>query len=588
MGITAVKKFFFAAITLILTSPFALSFIFAQEVKLEKIVVEKNNASSVIQNADYFTKEEIQSFPFSSCEEIVDYSSSVNLKKRSNFGIQQDVSIRGSIFEDANISLAGVKINDPQTGHFSLEIPLTSADLDGIEIRQNTQRINFTPKKPDAKGFLLKNSFGQYALWENLMSINFPLLEAKNRLSIEHKISKGSRRDTDFEIYNFSYHYLWETEASDTEFLFGLTKRDFGADSFYSSRFTQEEEHTEQKFFLGRLGLNADFFKLNNTVYLRRHRDKYILNRANPSFYTNYHTTYVYGLKQEFDFYNDLFAALNIEQEKIDSTNLSKHYRLRKGLSLGLKEKEFGKFIFGLSAGTDYYDKWEYLENGHLGAGYFLNDNLKLRFSFDHIWRAPSFTELYYSDPANAGNPNLGIQKSNNFETGFDFLPSKTLSFSPSFFFRNQSNTIDWVKNNSADRWKAKNVGSVNAYGLDFFSKYQFKNCVLDNISLGYTYLNLEKESPYSYSKYVFDYDRHKVVTNFGFNYKGFRTNLISNFSKPVDREKYVTFDVKAEKQIRNFTLALEGTNIFNESYEEMKDIDGSKRWYKLSVAYTF
>lgn len=561
---------------------------FGQEIELEKLVVRKSSYKNTGQSLVYFSEEDIQSLPFFSCEEIIDYSSSIELKKRSPFGIQQDVSLRGSVFEDANINLAGVKINDPQTGHFSLEIPLTSADLEEVEVYKNAQRIDFIPKKPSDKGAVLRASFGQYALWENLFSINFPLGEAKNRLSVEHKTSKGSRQDTDFEIYNFSYHSLWEKEPMDLEFLFGSTKRDFGADSFYSASYRQEEEHIDQRFFLGRAGLRADSFTLNSTAYLRRHRDKFILNRSNPPFYTNFHTTYVYGLKQEFDFYNNLFAVLNVEQEKIDSTNLSKHYRLRKGISLGLKEKQLGKFLFSLSGGTDYYYKWKYLENAHLGAGYFLKDNLKLKFSFDRIWRAPSFTELYYSDPANVGNPNLGIQKSNNFEVGFDFSPVEFLNFSPGIFFRNQTNTIDWVKNNSADKWQAQNVGDINAYGFDFSSRIKFKSSILNDISLTYTYLSLDKSNPYGFSKYVFAYDRHKIVANFGFDYKGLKTNLISNFSRPVDRDKYVTFDIKIEKKVRNFTLALEGTNIFNKSYEEMKDIDGAERWYKLSLAYSF
>ncbi|MEI8349522.1 MAG: TonB-dependent receptor [Candidatus Omnitrophota bacterium] len=560
----------------------------AQSITLEPITITTQNYEDSTQSVDEFSLPDIENLPASSPEELLDYSSDVNLIKRAPFGLQQDVSIRGSIFEDASVSLAGVKINDPQTGHFSLEIPLTSADLNKVAIYKNSQKIEFTPKKPTDKGFLLKTSFGQHALWENLASVNFPLAGTKNRLSIEHKVAKGGRRDTDFDIYNFSYHSFWQGEGSDAEFLFGLTKKDFGADSFYSSSFTQEEEHTNQRFLLARLGIEANSFKLNNTVYWRRHRDKFILNRANPSFYTNFHTTNVYGLKQEFNFYNDLFAALNVEQEKIDSTNLSKHYRLRKGLGLGLKDKQFGKFLLGFSGGTDYYDKWRYLENAHLGLGYLLKDELKLRFSFDRIWRVPSFTELYYSDPANIGNANLGVQKSNNFEAGFDYAPFDFLSTAYGFFFRDQSHTIDWVKNNSADAWQAQNVGNVGAYGFDFSSKVKFKNLVLEDVSFNYTYLNLNKSSPYSYSKYVFDYDKHKVVTNLGFNYKGVKANVISNFSKPVDREKYVTFDLRIEKQIRNLTLALEGTNIFNANYEEMKDIDATGRWYKLSLAYAF
>ena len=572
-----------------LISFFCFSFpVFPDTVELEPLTVTKNYLENSTESFDVFSEDDIKYLPVSSLEEIPEYSSSTDIRKRSNFGIQQDVSIRGSVFEDAYVSLGGVKINDPQTGHFTLEIPLTSADLEEVDIYKNAQRISFTPKKPKNKGFLLKSSFGQYALWENLMSVNFAFAETKNRLSIEHKISKGSRQDTDFEIYNFSYHSLWEKDDKDAEFLFGSTKRDFGADSFYSSRFRQEEEHINQRFFLTRFGLNEESFKLNNTAYLRRHRDKFILDRTNPAFSTNYSTTYVYGLKEELSFPNDMFTNLNVEEESINSTNMNKHSRLRKGILVGVSEKQFGSFLFDASAGTDYYYIWNYLENAHLGLGYLLKDDLRLRFSFNRLWRAPSFTELYYSDPANRGNPNLGIQRSNNFDLGFDFFPKGVFSLSSSVFLRDQYNTIDWVRNNPLDVWQATNVGNVQAYGIDLSPQVNFKDCILEKVSLGYTYLNLAKRNSFTFSKYVFDYDRHKIVTNFGFNYKGLVANLISNFANPVIRNKYVTFDLKLAKQIKDFTISLEGVNIFNQSYEELKDIDASKRWYKLSIAYEF
>lgn len=561
---------------------------YSATVTLEPITVSKSYWGNETESIDNVSSQDIDNLPYSSIEELLNYSSSTNLKERAPFGLQQDLSIRGSVFEDAYVTLNGVKINDPQTGHYTLEIPLTGADIEEINVFKNSQKVDFKLKQPKDKGVLLKSSFGQYALWENLMSMNFPVLGTKNRLSVEHKISKGSRPDTDFEIYNFSYHSLLNLDNRDVEFLFGSTKRDFGADSFYSSRFRQEEEHINQRFFLARLGIDEPLFKLNNTAYFRRHGDKFVLDRKNPAFSTNVHTTYVYGLKEELDLLNDLFANLNIEEEKIDSTNLGKHSRQRKGLLLGLHEKQTGKFLYSVSAGTDYYYKWNYLENGHFGLGYLLKDNLKLRFSYDRLWRAPSFTELYYSDAANRGNPDLGIQRSNNFDLGFDFSPQEFFCLSSGIFLRDQYNTIDWVRNNSADVWQAENVGSVKAYGIDITPEFKFTDSVLEKVSVGYTYLTLNKASPYAFSKYVFDYDLHKVVTKLGFNYKGYQANLVSNFSKPVDREKYVTFDLKFEKKLRNFIVALEGINIFNKSYEELKDVDGTKRWYKLSVAYEF
>lgn len=533
-------------------------------------------------------KSETESLTFFSPEEIIDYSSCIDLRKRSICGIQQDVSLRGSNFEDVSINIQGVGINDPQTGHYNLELPFTSADLGQVEIFKNTQEVNYILKRPESEGWLLKSSFGRHALWEELLSANFPLGEAKNRFSAEHKTSKGERQDTDFEIYNFSFHSLWEGEYREAEFLFGSTSRDFGADSFYSSSYPHEEEHVNQRFFSIRAKLKEEAFDVNNIIYLRRHADKYILNRYNPSFYTNYHTTYDYGLKTRVDFDNDVFLSFDIEREEIDSTQLNEHKRVKKGITLGMRDKRFGDFILNLSGGLDYYEEWEYLENLHAGLGYFLEEDLKLSFSFDRLWRAPSFTELYYNSPANRGNSGLSVQETDNFEVGFDLFPNNYFMLGLGLFLRDQKDTIDWVKDTSLNPWDAKNVGDLEAYGVDFYSKIDINKGLFNKLSLEYTYLELNKDNPYVFSKYVFDYDRHKAVGMLEFYFNEVSLNLIGNFSKPVDRKKYITFDLKAKRQIAGFKLELEGINIFNKDYEEMQDIDGCGRMLKISALYSF
>ncbi len=558
---------------------------FSQDVDLEPITVEKEILSAPSESWEYIPLESVPDF---SPESVIDYSSSIDLTQRSPFGVQQDVSLRGSMFEDTSIRLKGIEINDPQTGHYSLEIPLTSADIEGVEIFKNSQIINFKVKEPKTKGVLLKTTFGQHALWGELLSFNFPLNTAKNRVSIEHTSSSGGAPDTDFEIYNFSFNSLWQKDGRELEFLFGSTRRDFGADSFYSSGYTQQEEHLDQRFFLLRAALEEERVRWRNSLYFRRHSDKFILNRHDPAFYTNYHTTYIYGLESKLDFKNDLFLAFELEREKITSTNLGNHHRLKSGFSLGMEEKRFGDFTAGLKAGMDYYSDWHCLESATAEVGYFLIENLKLRLSFDRLWRIPSFTELYYSSPANVGNSDLKAQTTNNFEVGFDYFPYPNIDVLFSVFRRDQSDTIDWVRDTTSDPWQAENVGNLTNFGFDFYTEARLENCFLEKISLGYTYLKLDRDKPYSFSKYAFNYNRHKVVKTFRLNIKGIYLDIITKFANPVDRGKYTTFDFRAEKTIGRFIFTLEGLNIFNEDYQEMAGVEGSGRWYKISVTYSF
>ncbi|MBN3040037.1 MAG: TonB-dependent receptor [Candidatus Omnitrophica bacterium] len=573
---------------LALILPLCLSAVFAQSIILEPIVIERNRYSHSLKDSEYFVYDYENGFPYSSQEDIVDYSSSLDLRKRTAYGLSQDVSLRGSIFEDTAVTLNGIKLNDPQTGHFSLQIPLTSADFERADILKNPQIINFTLKRPKDSGGLVKASFGEHALWEELISCNFRLSDIKNRISLEHKSSKGHRQDTDFDIYNFSSHSFWQKDFRYAEFIFGSTIRDFGLGNGYASRFPSQQEHITQQFYSLIAGIEHESCQLKSSIYLRRHTDKFILERHNPPFYTNYHTTYVYGMNNRLEFSNYTFFSFDIERQKIDSTNLNKHKRLRKGLSLGIDENRIGDFIFDIHAGVDYYEHFEFIEKGHLGFGYFLNDKLKLRFSYDRLWRAPSFTELYYVSPSDRGNPFLGLQRSNNFELGADLSLSPELEFSTSLFLRDQSDTIDWVKNNPALVWKADNVGDIKAYGVDEYLKLKINKGAFDALSFAYTYLELDKDNTYNFSKYVFDYNKHKLVNSYDFSFGSLAFKAVVNFIKPLRRKNYTTLDLKAFKQLGNFSLSLEGTNIFNKGYQESADIPCLGRWYKLSLSYAF
>jgi iron complex outermembrane receptor protein len=552
---------------------------FAKEENLEEIRIRK----IISEDVKYFSFEEIEKLPFFSSEEIVDYSASVDLIKRSNFGIQQDPSIRGSLFEDNFITLNGIKLNDFQTGHFNLELPLTYFDLERVEVLKNSQKINFMLKKPKEKGIYLRTGFGQHALWEKLLSFNFPLKGFKNRFSLEHKISSGAGQDTDFDIYNLSYYALCEKEEKEMDFFYGHTQRDFGADSFYSVKFPHQEEHIKQNLGF----IHTKFNNWENQIYFRRHKDTYILNRHNPSFYKNQHKTHLWGLNSKFDILDNFFLNFNIEKQKLTSTRLNRHTRFKKSFLLGLKDKVFNNFIFSFYAGLDGYHPGNYLEDIYLGIGYLLDDYLKLRISFNRFGRAPSFTELYYSDPANQGNPDLKNQKTDTLEFGFDVLDDKQ-KFGFSFFFKNQLSTIDWVKNLSSEPWQAKNIGRINSFGFELNYVLKFNLRFLESFSLDYTYLNLRQKNPHSYSKYVFDHNQHKLVGIFNFKIKKINLNLISNFSNPCQRKSYTTFDLKIGKNFKNYEFFIEGVNIFNQNYEEAKDIKGIRRWYKCGLSISF
>jgi iron complex outermembrane receptor protein len=246
------------------------------------------------------------------------------------------------------------------------------------------------------------------------------------------------------------------------------------------------------------------------------------------------------------------------------------------------------KVLFEGEIDVSYYQGYDWNENLFLRLIYVAKDNLNLFFSFRHLFRAPSFTEVYYISPANIGNPSLDVEKIDNFETGLTFFFKDSLNLNFNLFLRKHRDAIDWVKDSVSSAWQATNIGSLKVKGLDLNLTFKPNNTFINQLNVDYTYLDSE-DNPYNFSKYLFDYLKHKVVFNIQTSLLGFNLNLATIFSKPVQRKRFTACNLKMTKNIfSNLDLFIEGTNIFNKNYYELTDIKGAPRWYKVGVEYKF
>ena len=336
---------------------------FADEaINLEKIVVTANRDSSsdeasaggfpvYVLNFTDFKQAEPNATP-----DLFNNLPGVDLRYRGTYGIQGDLSVRGSSFEQSAVILDGIKLNDPQTGHYNMDIPLTVYDIESLEINKSgyssrygsgafAGEANIKTGIPRDKALKLDLSFGEHALSTEAFSLSYPYGGLLSRLSFEHAISKAARPNTDFEYYTTSFYLFKDFGVTSLDSLFGYQKKDYGADSFYSNLYTEEEEHTET--FFTRVGVNAPISRgtLKNNLYLRRHWDKLILNRNRPTS-VNYHTNYIYGLNSLYSLplaQAKLSLGIDLGDELINSTNIGKHSRSHEAALFGVAAPLFDK-----------------------------------------------------------------------------------------------------------------------------------------------------------------------------------------------------------------------------------------------------
>src|SRR5580704_11811239 len=109
---------------------------------------------------------------------------SLNLQARSANGVQADLSIRGTTFEQSLILLDGLRINDPETGHLNLDIPVPLDAISRIEVLHGSGStfygsdaiggaVNLITQQPRNLGLAGKFGAGSYGSLEQHLRADY-------------------------------------------------------------------------------------------------------------------------------------------------------------------------------------------------------------------------------------------------------------------------------------------------------------------------------------------------------------------------------------------------------------------------------
>jgi iron complex outermembrane receptor protein len=591
-------------------------FCFAEEqYELEKIVVKparEARQSAFLQKAGAYEKvdaEQLKAHGLASIAQGLDLVSALDLRSRSPFGIQADLSLHGSTYEQVAVLIDGVKVNDPQTGHHNLDLPLTIYDLEKIElIKEGSSSlsgsaamagsINIATKKAAPAGIVLDTLFGEHALFGQGFSANIPLADFFSRLSFTHRISSGARPNTDFEEKTGSLFMRQDYGDLSLHSLCGYQEKDFGADSFYSNLFNEEEEHTRTLLINAGADLSSEKFTLKNNLSLRRHRDEFFLRRHQPA-QANCHTNYVYGFNSQLNIpfnFADFLIGCEVGQDKIDSTNLGKHDRLHEAGFLGTNFLLFSRLNSEIRFRIDHYQDWSWQESANCAVAYeLIPERLSLKGSYGRAFRIPSFTELYYRDAANIGNADLKEERSNSYRMGIETKGEKfTLGLEG--FLRQDEDLIDWTRTSLDQPWQATNLGRVDFGGASFNFTYSaqlgVQNCKLNRMALGYSYTTANKKTEGYYSKYALDILTHQLNLDLNSEVFGLTFNWQLKFANRRYGDDYFIANLYLAKKIfyreLSFEPFLQIDNLCDREYSEIAGVIQPGRWIKSGLKFTW
>jgi len=559
----------------------------------DKIVVTKNRLQFIEPYS--LDAKELLELPFDSTVESLN-TTPLDLQNRSpHGGIQTDFSLRGSNFQGVLPLLNGQRINDPQTAHHNSDIPITSEDVACVNVLPGAASsvfgpdaiggaVNFILKKPREDKTILELTGGQFNTFGELFSISKKVSNLGVRLSVENKQSSGFQEDTDYKNFTTSFVSSLDLPQGDFDLSFGYQDKEFGAYDFYTpGNGYLSKEWTKTYLLNTGLNLEKNGLIIKPNFLWRRHFDKFALDKTGlRSNFLSHHRTDTYTpniyIQKDTGFLGKAGLGLEYGQERINSTTLGKHKRDHKSIFVDDAYDLTDKLSFGLSLRMDDFDGFDNMYTGSASLKYEIIAQNYLHFSFSRSIRAPSFTELYYSDPTTVGNSTLSAEKSTNYEAGYEIEKDKFM-FGSTFFLRKEDDAIDWVKTSSTQaQWQADNIPGADFFGLE--ERLGIKLNEIVNFDANYSYINkVTDKNGYIY-KYGPNYIRHLVNTEFIFKLPFGIQSVGFSYKQKPDRRGWFLMNTRLSWDLnKNMQVFFRGTNMLNVEYEEIEGIPQPGRW---------
>ena len=610
----------------------------SMEYNLDEVKVSAQRApvtfSQVARIVSVISREEIEAAPVQSIQELLEYALSVDVRQRGVHGVQADISVRGGSFDQTLILLNGINISDPQTGHHSLDLPVSLKNIQRIEILEGPAARVFGPNAFSGAINIITGSWGntnvkvdvsagQHQLFDGNISGNLNTGSLHQFMAFNRISSDGYINNTDFKTWNGFYQSRLDTKPGTLDFQVGHTNKAFGANSFYSATYPNQFEETKTTFASVKYETGTKLH-INPSVYWRRHQDRFELFRNNPaSWYKghNYHLTDVFGSNLNAWFSSILgktaFGA-EIRTENVWSNVLGE--TLTSPIAVPGEEGQFFTKSYSRTTISYFAEHSVYLEKltfsggaminwisdlgfgwniyPGLDAAYSFSEHYKISGSVNSTLRMPTFTDLFYSGPTNIGNPDLKPEKSVTYE-GSIRINYTGFSGHAGMYHRRGKNLIDWVRENETEKWQPQNLTRINSTGLEFngtfFPEKIWKESFpITKIGLNYSYTTLDKEKDYFFSNYVLDNLKHKFDAELDHKIwrklKGsWRVTYQNRNGMRTQTESYKPFwlvNTRIMWKTASTEIYAMASNLFNTKYYDLGPVEQPGRWISFGISH--
>ena len=553
------------------------------------------------------TAQDIKKLGVNNVADALQQVAGIDVRRQGVNGMQADLYIRGGGFDQTLLLIDGIKVDDPQTGHHTLNLALPIEVIQRIEIikgpaarifGQNafSGAVNIVTKNTPQDNLVTRlqaGSYGQF-LAEATGSIN--LDNSSHLVHFSKNFSNGYRENTDFDNQNLFVKSQFNKNQLPINFIASLSERKFGANGFYGiPTATQQYEETQASLVGFSTVIKNNNFTWKPRVYWRRNEDEYLFIRNNPSAYRNLHITNkvaaelngsynsslgTTGFGVEFSKYYIASNRLGDNQREIATLFLEHRFQFldnKLDVTPGLAASYFSDFDNKLFPGID--------------LGFQLKEGLRIYGNVGYTYRVPTYTDLYYIGPQATGNPNLQPEEALAQELGIRWNTNR-INFSIAGFNRDSNDLIDYVRLNATDvAFTPQNIQDVNTKGFESQLDYKFTiNNLGQKISLGYTFIEDEiKRSTAAESRYSINSLKHQLVGTYQMQwFKNFTNSIAYRYLERTSGISYNVVDLSAVYALNAMEFSIYANNIFNTEYSETSLIPMPKGNLIFGIKYNF
>lgn len=613
----------------------------------EDVIQTQSIQQALLQTS--LTKKQIEHAPVQSLNELLDHLPGLDIRQRGAFGTQADISFRGGNFDQTLVLLNGINITDPQTGHYTMNIPVFADIIHRIEVFKNTSAflfgtspfsgvINFITQPDTVNALNLHLSGGMYGLWGGNAHLHLYTGKFSHLLALDYSHSDGYRKNTDFNIFSAFYQTIGKFKKGQLEIQSGYNDKAYGANSFYSLRFPNQFEHT-RTLISSIQWQSKGRVKWIPSIYYRFNFDRFELERGGNM--NNYHHNQSGGINLR-----------NTFSSRFGKTSFSADYRMEDIISSSLGElltqpirnpstdvdytHRKTRHISGISAAHGYVGKHVIVNFSLLGQYYMYNFSFYVLPAADMLYRfqtlkkknnhldmhvfasaaksmrMPTFTDLYYRAGDIIGNKHLKPEQAYTLESGFEMNLSRHqapayLNWKTAVFCRWGIDMIDYIKKGEDSVWQSVNHTAVFFAGwessFEFLPEYYIgKNFPIQSIRFNYMYVYSDKQSNGFMSRYVLDHLTHKLTFTLSHRmYKNWGMHYVLSYNvrkgEYISYEKvktgelktyppYTLLDIRMYYSFKKLYFYLEAGNVLNVKYYDLGGLDQAGIWIKGGIKY--